>query len=408
MRDAEGQAVHSRLDEHALRQLAEATGGAYAALGPSGRGLETLYREHLAQLPRHTVAERMKKVYTERFQIPLAVGDCLPAPGARGRGTATAVCCELLRSVVPIFASSGPPRRAGAGAFAAVSGIGLALFVTCGEARPSRLTATTSRQRRASPPTTTEPPRTARRTIRPLSASSRTPRTPRTLPCRRTPTMISATRAIDGPGVSCQGPASGNRGLEECRRSVRRRAGAAPQGRRRTVQPQSREPPARGLEEQQRKEQKSQTQQNQTGQRNQQPNQQNQNGQPSPKDQQGTGDQKNQQGQKGQQEARNPSSAGKGQNGKVATKTRAKARDPPDQQTGAANAPQTQPKQSSGRSNQGASDQDPGTPHDQDAATPQPAQAATRHRKVRASSRDRPGSGMARRSQTEAGAIPAP
>jgi Ca-activated chloride channel family protein len=93
MRDAEGHFVTSRLDEQTLRQLAEITGGAYAPLGASGQGLETLYRQHLAQLPRRTVEERMHKVYTERFQIPLAVAiGCLMLELAlgerrrRGRG----------------------------------------------------------------------------------------------------------------------------------------------------------------------------------------------------------------------------------------------------------------------------------------------------------------------------------
>ncbi|HEX3694300.1 MAG TPA: VWA domain-containing protein [Polyangia bacterium] len=73
MRDDAGQPVRSRLDEAMMRKLAETTGGAYAALGPSGRGLETLYRQYLAHLPRRTVAERLHKVYTERFQYPLAL-----------------------------------------------------------------------------------------------------------------------------------------------------------------------------------------------------------------------------------------------------------------------------------------------------------------------------------------------
>lgn len=73
MRDADGQPVRSRLDEGTLRRLAEKTGGSYAALGPSGRGLELLYRQHLSRLPTRTVEERMHKVYTERFQIPLGI-----------------------------------------------------------------------------------------------------------------------------------------------------------------------------------------------------------------------------------------------------------------------------------------------------------------------------------------------
>jgi Ca-activated chloride channel family protein len=73
MRDAAGQPVRSRLDEKTLRGLAAVTGGSYVALGPSGRGLETLYRAHLAALPRHASEERVRKVWTERFQIPLGV-----------------------------------------------------------------------------------------------------------------------------------------------------------------------------------------------------------------------------------------------------------------------------------------------------------------------------------------------
>jgi Ca-activated chloride channel homolog len=73
LRDADGHFVTSHLDEQTLRRLAEITGGAYAPLGAAGQGLETLYNQHLAQLPRRTVEERMHKVYTERFQIPLGV-----------------------------------------------------------------------------------------------------------------------------------------------------------------------------------------------------------------------------------------------------------------------------------------------------------------------------------------------
>ncbi|HSS38687.1 MAG TPA: VWA domain-containing protein, partial [Polyangia bacterium] len=72
-RDASGQPVRSRLDEATLASVARATGGTYVALGASGRGLESLYRSQLAKLPRTSTAERRRKVYTERFQIPLAV-----------------------------------------------------------------------------------------------------------------------------------------------------------------------------------------------------------------------------------------------------------------------------------------------------------------------------------------------
>jgi len=89
-RDEAGQPVRSRLDETTLAAVARATGGAYVALGPSGGGLQRLLRSELAKLPRSTIAERRRKVYTERFQIPLAVAlGCLLAElviGERRRG----------------------------------------------------------------------------------------------------------------------------------------------------------------------------------------------------------------------------------------------------------------------------------------------------------------------------------
>jgi len=85
VRDADGQPVRSRLDEATLRRLAQATGAAYVALGPAGGGLDVLYRQYLSRLPRHAVEERMRKVYTERFQLPLALGiACLLAELAVG------------------------------------------------------------------------------------------------------------------------------------------------------------------------------------------------------------------------------------------------------------------------------------------------------------------------------------
>ena len=79
-RDEAGQPVRSRLDESTLAAVARATGGAYVALGPSGQGLQALYRTELAKLPRSTTAERRRKVYIERFQVPLAVAlGCLLA-----------------------------------------------------------------------------------------------------------------------------------------------------------------------------------------------------------------------------------------------------------------------------------------------------------------------------------------
>jgi Ca-activated chloride channel family protein len=72
VKDADGQYVKSHLDEAGLKAIAEATGGFYAPLGSEGQGLETIYKEALAPLSKHDLASRRQKVYTERFQWPLA------------------------------------------------------------------------------------------------------------------------------------------------------------------------------------------------------------------------------------------------------------------------------------------------------------------------------------------------
>ena len=101
-RDEAGQPVRSRLDEETLAAVARASGGAYVALGASGRGLETLYRTQLARLPRTTTAERSHKVYTERFEIPLAIAlgcwltELAIGERRRGRWRAAAGAAALL------------------------------------------------------------------------------------------------------------------------------------------------------------------------------------------------------------------------------------------------------------------------------------------------------------------------
>jgi Ca-activated chloride channel family protein len=72
VKDESGQFVKSHLDEAGLKAIAEATGGLYAPLGAQGQGLESIYQQALAPLAKHDLASRKQKVYTERFQWPLA------------------------------------------------------------------------------------------------------------------------------------------------------------------------------------------------------------------------------------------------------------------------------------------------------------------------------------------------
>jgi Ca-activated chloride channel family protein len=72
LKDSSGNLVKSRLDEGMLKAIAAATGGLYAPLGAEGQGLEAIYKQALAPLAKHDLASREEKVYTERYQWPLA------------------------------------------------------------------------------------------------------------------------------------------------------------------------------------------------------------------------------------------------------------------------------------------------------------------------------------------------
>jgi Ca-activated chloride channel family protein len=72
VKDETGAFVKSRLDEAALKAIAAATGGFYVPLGTQGEGLETIFKTVLGPLAKHDVASRQQKIYTPRYQWPLA------------------------------------------------------------------------------------------------------------------------------------------------------------------------------------------------------------------------------------------------------------------------------------------------------------------------------------------------
>lgn len=72
LKDSQGNAVKSSLNESLLRQVATQTGGLYLPLqGP--RAMSELYTRALEPLPRTDIAARMMEQYLERFQFPLAL-----------------------------------------------------------------------------------------------------------------------------------------------------------------------------------------------------------------------------------------------------------------------------------------------------------------------------------------------
>lgn len=72
LRDSQGEVVHSRLDEATLREIAQATRGAYYPLGPLGEGLSRV-RLDLDQLSNNSGATPARKLGIDRFHWPLAI-----------------------------------------------------------------------------------------------------------------------------------------------------------------------------------------------------------------------------------------------------------------------------------------------------------------------------------------------
>ncbi|MGE3764040.1 MAG: VWA domain-containing protein, partial [Kofleriaceae bacterium] len=120
VRDEGGQPVTSRLDEPTLRAIAAATGGSYRLLGTDGRGLAALYDQARAKLPESTTMGTPRRVYTERFQIPLAIAlACLLlelAIGDRRRQRRTKVpalaAIALAMLAMPSLAAAAPSSEA--------------------------------------------------------------------------------------------------------------------------------------------------------------------------------------------------------------------------------------------------------------------------------------------------------
>lgn len=72
VKDAQGNAVKSRLNEGLLQQIATETSGFYLPLR-AANAIETLYEKGLAPLPKGEVSSRLIRRYHERFQWPLAL-----------------------------------------------------------------------------------------------------------------------------------------------------------------------------------------------------------------------------------------------------------------------------------------------------------------------------------------------
>jgi len=73
VKDETGALVKSHLDEGGLKAIASATGGAYVHLVGQGEDFEAFLRTVFGAVSKHDLVYRQRKVYTERYQWPLAV-----------------------------------------------------------------------------------------------------------------------------------------------------------------------------------------------------------------------------------------------------------------------------------------------------------------------------------------------
>ncbi len=73
LKDNQGNFVKSRLDENILKRIALMTGGAYVRSQGAEFGLDYIYEKRLSRMEKRDIESKMRKQYTERFQIPLAI-----------------------------------------------------------------------------------------------------------------------------------------------------------------------------------------------------------------------------------------------------------------------------------------------------------------------------------------------
>jgi Ca-activated chloride channel homolog len=119
VKDDTGAFVQSHLDEGALKAIAAATGGFYVPLGTQGEGLEVIYKTVLSSIAKHDLASRQQKIYTERYQWPLAASLAMlltslligTRRGGRARSTVLSHAA-ILCGVSLIIASHGKAQNA--------------------------------------------------------------------------------------------------------------------------------------------------------------------------------------------------------------------------------------------------------------------------------------------------------
>ena len=69
--DETGKEVRTKLDSATLEKIADTTGGLYVPLGRGAEGLDAIYQQRLALVPKSELAQKLEQIPLERFQWPL-------------------------------------------------------------------------------------------------------------------------------------------------------------------------------------------------------------------------------------------------------------------------------------------------------------------------------------------------
>ncbi len=71
LKDNEGNVIKTRLDENLLQKIAMITDGMYVRSSGAEFGLDLIYNQKLSKMEKQDISSKMRKIYYERFQIPL-------------------------------------------------------------------------------------------------------------------------------------------------------------------------------------------------------------------------------------------------------------------------------------------------------------------------------------------------
>lgn len=106
LKDENGEEVRTKLDSATLEAIATSTGGLYVPLGRGAEGLDAIYQQRLALVPKSELAQKLEKVPLERFQWPLGVAILLlglqTVMGERKRERKRKELVSVARRVKPV------------------------------------------------------------------------------------------------------------------------------------------------------------------------------------------------------------------------------------------------------------------------------------------------------------------